>query len=82
MVYPAEGSFCTWKDSCVPYIIFYSPVGLFLPCRVTVMERDGKVLVTTINPLYLSRMFNNGELDEACEQMHRIYQSLIEDATL
>ncbi len=57
-------------------------VGLFLPCRVTVMEREGKVLVTTINPLYLSRMFNNGELDEACEQMHRIYQSLIEDATL
>jgi cytochrome c oxidase cbb3-type subunit 3 len=57
-------------------------VGLFLPCRVTVVERDGKVLVSTINPLYLSRLFNNGELDEYCREMHDVYQSLIEDATL
>ena len=32
-------------------------VGLFLPCRVTVVERDGKVMVSTINPMYLSNMF-------------------------
>ena len=57
-------------------------VGLFLPCRVTVVERDGKVMVSTINPLYLSSMFNNAELDEYCAEMHQVYQSLIEDATL
>lgn len=57
-------------------------VGMFLPCRVTVMERDGKVLVMAINPLYLSRLFNNDELDDACKQMYQAYEALIEDATL
>ena len=57
-------------------------VGLFLPCRVTVVERVGRVMVSTINPLYLSGMFNNAELDEYCTQMHQVYLSLIEDATL
>ncbi len=57
-------------------------VGLFLPCRVTVVERAGKVQVMTINPLYLSHLFNNEELDEACEHMHGIYTSIIEDTTL
>jgi hypothetical protein len=27
-------------------------------------------------------MFNNAELDDYCTQMHQVYQSLIEDATL
>lgn len=57
-------------------------VGMFLPCRVTVVERDGKVLVMTINPLYLSALFNNNELDEACKEMHSVYNAIIEDATL
>jgi cytochrome c oxidase cbb3-type subunit 3 len=57
-------------------------VGLFLPCRVTVVERDGRVVVSTINPLYLSGMFNNAELDEYCTEMSEVYRSLIEDATL
>ncbi|MEN8108860.1 MAG: c-type cytochrome [Pseudomonadota bacterium] len=57
-------------------------IGMFLPCRVTVLERDGKVLVMAINPLYLSRLFNNDELDNACKQMHQVYAALIEDATL
>lgn len=57
-------------------------VGMFLPCRVTVVEREGKVLVMAINPLYLSHLFNNDELDEACKHMHGIYDAIIEDATL
>jgi cytochrome c oxidase cbb3-type subunit 3 len=57
-------------------------VGMFLPCRVTVVERGDKVQVMTINPLYLSSLFNNNDLDEACKQMHGIYTEIIEDATL
>lgn len=57
-------------------------VGMFLPCRVTVVEREGKVQVMTMNPLYLSHLFNNDELDEACRKMHAIYREIIEDATL
>jgi len=56
-------------------------VGLFLPCRVTVIEQHGKVQVMSINPRRLSRLFNNNELDEACDQMHRLYVAILEDAT-
>lgn len=57
-------------------------VGLFLPCRVTVVERDGKVLVMSINPKRLSRLFNNAALDRACDEMYRLYTEILEEATL
>lgn len=57
-------------------------VGLFLPCRVTVVEREGKVQVMAINPRYLSAMYNNDELDKFCDKMLEIYTSIIEEATL
>ena len=57
-------------------------VGMFLPCQVTVTEVAGKVMVATINPLYLSRLFNNDELSEFCQRMYEVYASILEDATL
>jgi cytochrome c oxidase cbb3-type subunit 3 len=57
-------------------------VGLFLPCRVTVVEQAGEVRVMTINPRRLSYLFNNRELDEACKEMARIYEAMLEEATL
>ncbi|HEC12942.1 MAG TPA: c-type cytochrome [Acidiferrobacteraceae bacterium] len=57
-------------------------VGLFLPCRVTVMEHKGKVLVMTINPKRLSAIFNNSELNRLCEEMSKIYVEMIEEAIL
>jgi cytochrome c oxidase cbb3-type subunit 3 len=56
-------------------------VGLFLPCRITVAEHRGKVLVMVINPKRLSAIFNNSELNELCTQMHKIYTSILEEAT-
>lgn len=57
-------------------------VGMFLPCRVTIIESNGKVQLSTINPKRLGRLFNNQELDEACDQMYEVYTTLLEDATL
>lgn len=57
-------------------------VGMFLPCRITVIEDKGKVKLMAINPLRLSATFNNDELDKACKEMHDLYQELLEDATL
>ena len=57
-------------------------VGMFLPCQVTVTENAGKVTLATINPLYLSRLFNNDELSEFCHKMYEVYASILEDATL
>lgn len=57
-------------------------VGMFLPCRITVVETKGKIKVMSINPLLLSKMFNNDELDAACQEMYGLYTALIEDAVL
>ncbi|MEJ2053305.1 MAG: DUF302 domain-containing protein, partial [Calditrichaceae bacterium] len=57
-------------------------VGLFLPCRVTVVEHHGKVQVMSINPKTLSHLFNNQELDQICGRMETLYQDILEEATL
>ena len=57
-------------------------VGLFLPCRITVAEQDGKVMIFAINPKRLSYLFNNDELNKLCQQMHDTYVEIIEEASL
>ena len=57
-------------------------VGLFLPCRVTVLETESGVKVMSINPKNLSHLFNNSELDKACQRMHDLYVGIMEEATL
>lgn len=57
-------------------------VGLFLPCRITVVEQDGKVRMMSINPKRLARIFNNSELNEMCDQMTKLYQTIMEEAAL
>lgn len=57
-------------------------VGLFLPCRITVLETEHGVLVSSINPKNLSHLFNNSELDRACQEMHDLYAEIMEEATL
>ncbi len=57
-------------------------IGLFLPCRVTVVQQGDVVKVMAINPLRLSKLFNNDELDDACKNMSNLYTEIIEEATL
>ena len=57
-------------------------VGLFLPCRVTLVETDDGVRVMSINPQNLSHLFNNNELDKLCARMHDMYAEIMEEATL
>jgi len=57
-------------------------IGMFLPCRITAVEKNGKVQVMSINPKRLSHFFNNRNLDQACDKMHDTYTSIMEDATL
>ena len=56
-------------------------VGLFLPCRVTVLQHHGKVLVMSVNPKRLSTLFNDAALSRLCDQMYRKYRDVIEEAT-
>lgn len=57
-------------------------IGLFLPCRVTIVERAGKVQVMSIDPVPLSRLFNNEELDGLCKQLREGYVAILDEATL
>ena len=57
-------------------------VGLFLPCRITVVEQGGKVRMMAANPKRLSRLFNNSELNRLCHQMTHMYRTIMDDATL
>lgn len=57
-------------------------VGLFLPCRITIAEQDGKVMVMSVNPKVLSKIFNNSELNRLCEGMSQSYITIMEEAIL
>lgn len=57
-------------------------VGLFLPCRISVVEHKGKVTLMSVNPEVLSKLFNNSELNELCKQMRQNYINIMEEATL
>jgi len=57
-------------------------VGLFLPCRITVLEHQGKVLVLAVNPKRLSPLFNNRELDQLCDRMYDTYLQIVEETVL
>lgn len=56
-------------------------VGLFLPCRITAVENNGKVNVMSTNPIYMSKFFNNEELHKLCEEMFQTYSDIIEEST-
>ena len=56
-------------------------VGMFLPCRITVIEHNGHVQAMSINPKRLSQLFNNDELDKACDRMYDTYSLILEKAT-
>jgi len=56
-------------------------VGLFLPCRITAIEKNGKVTVMATDPLYMSPLFNNEGLNKLCQDMHDVYADIIEEST-
>lgn len=57
-------------------------VGLFLPCRITVVEQNGKVSIMAVNPKRLSHIYNNSELDEMCDKLTKMYLAAMEEAVL
>lgn len=59
-----------------------SRVGLFLPCRITVVEQNGKVKMMTVNPKRLSKIFNNAELNTLCDEMTKHYLAIMEEAAI
>lgn len=56
--------------------------GMFLPCRITVVEQDGKVRMMAVNPKRLSKIFNNAELNTLCDEMTKRYRAIMEEAAI
>ncbi len=57
-------------------------VGVFLPCRVTIVETKGTVKIMSINPKILSQYFNNDELTRISTLMYDMYRNILEESTL
>jgi cytochrome c oxidase cbb3-type subunit 3 len=57
-------------------------VGMFLPCRISIVERNGKVQLMSVNPKVLSQLFNNAELNQMCDELKRNYTAIMDEATL
>lgn len=57
-------------------------MGLFLPNRITVLEQeDGKVIVTSVNPLRFGNLFNNANLEHTSKELHQIYSAILEEVS-
>jgi len=57
-------------------------VGLFLPCRLTLVREKGKITIYAMNPQAVSGSFNNEELNQLCTQMRVTYEGILEEVTL
>lgn len=58
-------------------------LGVVLPCRITIMERDdGEVLLVVPNLRVVSRWFNNDELVGLWDRMEETFVEIIEEVTL
>jgi cytochrome c oxidase cbb3-type subunit 3 len=57
-------------------------VGLFLPCRITVVEQNGAVSIMAVNPKRLAHIYNNSELNELCDRLTKMYIEAMEEAVL
>lgn len=73
--------FCNFKE--LYHLLNIDPrLGTVLPCRINVIEQDGKVLVISANVAQLATLFNNQELSEVGVLMEEIILSVMEEATL
>jgi cytochrome c oxidase cbb3-type subunit 3 len=58
-----------------------SRMGLFLPGRVTLVEREGKVSVMAVDPTIYNQLFSNNTLIELGKNLQHFYLAIIGEAT-
>lgn len=58
-------------------------LGVVLPCRITILEREGgEVILVVPNLRVISRWFNNDELVGLWDRMEETFTNIIDEATL
>jgi cytochrome c oxidase cbb3-type subunit 3 len=57
-------------------------VGVFLPCKITLIQRSGHIELVAINPKLISARLKEKSLNEICDHLTRDYHQILEDAVL
>ena len=57
-------------------------IGQFLPCRITVIKRGGKVYLMAMNPKIIGSFLNNVKLSKACDQVTKMYRDIMDETTI
>lgn len=57
-------------------------LGAVLPCRMTVIKRDGKVLIIAANMEFIAARFNNDQLKQWAAEMDEAISEILDEVTL
>ena len=59
-----------------------SRVGVFLPCRITLIQKSGYIEMVAINPKVIGKQLNEKNLNGLCDQLSHDYSQILEEAAL
>ena len=57
-------------------------VGVFLPCKITLIQTPHGVAMIAVNPKQVSKHLNDKRLNEICDQLARDYRQILEEASI
>jgi len=57
-------------------------VGVFLPCKITLIQKAGYVEMVAINPKFISHQLKDKRLRDICKQLTKDYRSILEEASI
>ena len=55
-------------------------IGLMIPCKINVYERDGKRFISGMLPTLISEFFPNASLGNAPEEVEKVIRKIINEA--
>jgi cytochrome c oxidase cbb3-type subunit 3 len=59
-----------------------SHIGVFVPCKITLIQKKDHIEMVAINPRFLTRQFNNDKLSKLCNRLAKDYHKILEEATI
>ncbi len=76
---------CTIVEICNPKgasqaLSKKAEISTAMPCRISVIERKGKVTLNTIAPTYMLSMYNVPELEELAKEIEKDIRAIMEEA--
>jgi cytochrome c oxidase cbb3-type subunit 3 len=57
-------------------------IGQFLPCRISVIERDGQVYLMSVNPKSIGGFLKSKALQTTCDLVSQMYREIMDEVTI